>query len=85
MGTFSSTFYPVCLSYHDRLCRLIFPDYPDVNVNERAGVISQGIPDAIAIQADQAPGGSQSAFQNPNKFLGYTEQIYVCYPSPLLG
>ena len=50
----------------------------------RATSIATGIPSAIFRQAEQAPGGLQSAFQNRNKFLEYTEQIYVCRASPLL-
>jgi hypothetical protein len=70
---------------HDGLCRLIFDASPDVNVQSRANSIRSGIPNAIFRQAEQAPAGLQSVFQNPNGFLGYTEQIYVCSSSLLLS
>jgi hypothetical protein len=77
MGTFFPHFL-FTLS-HDGLCRLIFDTSADINVQSRANSIRSGIPNAIFRQAEQAFGGLQSVFQNPNGFLGYTEKIYVCY------
>ena len=77
MGTFF-LYFLFTLS-HDGLCRLIFDTSTDVNIQSRANSIRSGIPNAIFRQAEQAPGGLQSVFKNPNGFLGYTEQIYVCY------
>ena len=74
---------PHCLSHYGGLCRLVFNTSTDVNVQSRANSIKSGIPNAIFRQAQQAPGGSKSVFQNPNGFLDFTEQIYVCRPSSL--
>jgi hypothetical protein len=56
---------------------LIFDASTDVNVQSRANSIRSGIPTAIFRQAQQAPGGLQSVFQNSSGFLGLTEQIYT--------
>ena len=87
MGTFSCAFYyPICLSHYGHyggLCRLVFNTSTDGNVQSRADSIKSGIPNAIFHQAQLVFGGPQSVFQDPNGFLGLTEQIYVCRPSYL--
>jgi hypothetical protein len=66
------------LSHHQvRPYRLVFDPSADINVQSRANSIQSGIPSAIFRQAQQAPGGLESVFQNPDGFLGYTRQIYV--------
>ena len=61
------------------MCRLVFNlSIDDVNARSREDAIQSGIPSAIFLQAEQAPGGLQSSFRDPNKFVRYTEQIYVC-------
>jgi hypothetical protein len=80
MGTFFCTFYSICLSHYDSLYRFFYGNNPDFNEAMRAVAIQTGIPNTIIRQAEHAPGGLRSAFQNPNKFLGYTEQTYVCHP-----
>jgi len=72
------------VSYRTCLCRLIFDSSTDINVQSRANAIRSGIPGAIFRQAQQAPDGLQSTFQNPNGFLNYTRRIYVCHHLPLL-
>lgn len=62
------------------VCRLIFNTSTDVNVQSRANAIRSGIPNAIFRQAQQAPGGLTSVFQNPTGFLTYTQKIYVRHP-----
>jgi hypothetical protein len=69
---------PICLFLMKSLYRLIFNSSPNINVQSRANAIRSGLPNAIFRQAQQAPGGLESVFQNPTGFLGYTQQIYVC-------
>ena len=78
MGTFSCAFYhPIYLFHYVGLCRLVFNTSTDGNVQSRADSIKSGIPNAIFHQAQLVFGGPQSVFQDPNGFLGLTEQIYV--------
>jgi len=60
---------------------LIFDNSADINVQSRANSIKTGIPNAIFRQAQQAPGGLQSTFQDPNAFLNYTSRIYTLHLS----
>ncbi|KAF8495945.1 hypothetical protein F5888DRAFT_1615206 [Russula emetica] len=65
------------IPYNGHVSLLIFDDSPDINVQSRANTIRTGIPNSIFRQAQQAPGGSTSVFQNPDGFLAYTQQIYT--------
>ena len=62
-----------------RLYRLIFDPSNNINVQSRANSIQSGIPHAIFRSAEQSPQGLESVFQDPNGFLGYTSQVYVCH------
>lgn len=68
-----------------RLCRLIFNASTNINVQSRANAIRTGIPNAIFRQAEQAPGGPEAVFADPNGFLTYTRRIYVCHHWFFLG
>ncbi|KAH8985316.1 hypothetical protein EDB92DRAFT_1377530, partial [Lactarius akahatsu] len=56
---------------------LIFNNSADINIQSRAISIRSGIPNAIFRQAQQAPGGPDSVFQDPRIFVNYTTQIYT--------
>lgn len=56
---------------------LIFNSSSNINVQSRANAIRSGIPNAIFRQAQQAPGGLDSVFQDPKSFVTYTTQIYT--------
>ncbi|KAH9052759.1 hypothetical protein EDB87DRAFT_1655642 [Lactarius vividus] len=56
---------------------LIFNHSGNINIQSRANSIRSGIPNAIFRQAQQAPGGSNSVFQDPRIFVDYTTQIYT--------
>ncbi|KAI0247423.1 hypothetical protein BJV78DRAFT_1133260 [Lactifluus subvellereus] len=56
---------------------LIFDTSTNTNVQSRANAIRSGIPNAIYRQAEQAPGGPDSVFQDPNGFLTLTRQVYT--------
>ncbi|KAH9020401.1 hypothetical protein EDB85DRAFT_2004998 [Lactarius pseudohatsudake] len=56
---------------------LIFNNSADINIQSRAISIRSGIPNAIFRQAQQAPGGLDSVFQDPRIFVNYTTQIYT--------
>ena len=45
-------------------------------VQSRANAIRSGTPNAIYRQAEQAPGGRDSVFQDPNGFVTFTRQVY---------
>jgi len=72
------------VSCRTRLCRLLFNTSTNINIQSRANAIKSGLPNAIFRKAQQDFGGLQSVFQNPNGFLDYTTQIYVCHRLPLL-
>ncbi|KAI9459252.1 hypothetical protein BJY52DRAFT_1267275 [Lactarius psammicola] len=56
---------------------LIFNNSANINVQSRANAIRSGIPGAIFRQAQQAPGGIDSVFQDPKTFVDYTTLIYT--------
>jgi len=56
---------------------LIFNNSTNINIQSRANAIRSGLPNAIFRQAQQAPNGLNSVFQNPDGFLTYTRQIYT--------
>ncbi|KAH9031725.1 hypothetical protein EDB84DRAFT_1492177 [Lactarius hengduanensis] len=56
---------------------LIFNNSGNINIQSRANSIRSGIPNAIFRQAQQAPGGLDSVFQDPRIFVDYTTQIYT--------
>ncbi|KAH9036492.1 hypothetical protein EDB85DRAFT_1940369 [Lactarius pseudohatsudake] len=56
---------------------LIFNISGNINIQSRANSIRSGIPNAIFRQAQQAPGGLDSVFQDPRIFVDYTTQIYT--------
>ncbi|KAI9439330.1 hypothetical protein H4582DRAFT_1948548 [Lactarius indigo] len=56
---------------------LIFNSSTNINIQSRANSIRSGIPNAIFRQAQQAPGGPNSVFQDPKIFVDYTTQIYT--------
>jgi len=56
---------------------LIFNASTNINVQSRANAIRTGIPNAIFRQAEQAPGGPEAVFADPNGFLTYTRRIYT--------
>ncbi|KAH8984541.1 hypothetical protein EDB86DRAFT_2810702 [Lactarius hatsudake] len=56
---------------------LIFNSSGNINIQSRANSIRSGIPNAIFREAEQAPGGLNSVFQDPNIFVNYTTQIYT--------
>ncbi|KAH9023391.1 hypothetical protein EDB85DRAFT_1870740 [Lactarius pseudohatsudake] len=60
-----------------RWYRLIFNNSADINIQSRAISIRSGIPNAIFRQAQQAPGGLDSVYQDPRIFVNYTTQIYT--------
>ncbi|KAI0262062.1 hypothetical protein BC834DRAFT_892909 [Gloeopeniophorella convolvens] len=58
---------------------LIFDNSTNLNIMSRSISIKTGVPNAIFRQAQQAPGGPLSVFQDPNGFLNYTTTIYTRY------
>ncbi|KAI9450036.1 hypothetical protein BJY52DRAFT_1304974 [Lactarius psammicola] len=65
-------------NYCGKQClKLIFNNSANINVQSRANAIRSGIPGAIFRQAQQAPGGIDSVFQDPKTFVDYTTLIYT--------
>jgi hypothetical protein len=59
------------------LYSLIFNTSTDINVEARSISIRSGVPNAIFRLAQTSPGGLDFAFQSPEAFTNYTEQVYV--------
>jgi hypothetical protein len=60
---------------------LFFNSSGSINVQSRANSVKSGVPNAIFRQAQQAPGGLDTAFQNPQLFVNYTKEVYTLHLS----
>ncbi|KAI0300667.1 hypothetical protein B0F90DRAFT_1629338 [Multifurca ochricompacta] len=76
-GHVQLTFLHTPLRSETRLCRVVFGNSSNINIQSRANAIRSGIPNSIFRQAEQSPGGLDSVFQDQKAFVSYTTQIYT--------